>query len=124
MDFPVFNPASAAILALAEAPERNRPTPLRVPAAQGSQGSETSDKRPDGADARAAQVRDLEALRFEMQQRGLPAGPPPAFQMNLLEAESGMSQAIARIESARGQSRDAPALRPAAADAPGRPDKA
>lgn len=124
MDFPVFNPASAAILALGEAPARNRPAALRVPAAQGSQGSETSGKHPDGADARAAQARDLKALRFEMRQRGLPPGPPPAFQMNLLEAESGVSQAIARIESTRSQSRDAAALRPATPGAPGAPDKA
>ena len=67
-----------------------------------------------GQDARAAEARDIVALRREMERRDLPAGPPPSFQVSLLEVEADIQQVIARVEAARTQAREADALKVAA----------
>ena len=57
-------------------------------------------------------------------QRALPPGPPPAFEMSLLELEADLKALIARIEADRGHDRDAPAVQPAPDGSPDRPDVA
>ncbi len=94
-----------------EAPVRKSLQVSRVAEGRQTQGaSAESRQRPDQETA-AAQARDIVALRREMERRALPAGPPPAFRMNLLEAEGGIDRMLARIEAERCQQRDAPALR-------------
>ena len=75
-------------------------------------GDMTSDiGQQPGQDARAAEARDITALRREMERRELPAGPPPSFQVSLLEVETDIQQVIARVEAARTRAREADALK-------------
>lgn len=109
--------AQAAATLVTEAPaHRSAPTAIVTPGsgAQNASGERAASEHT----ARAAQARDIAELRREMEQRGLPAGPPPTFEMNLLEAEAGVSQAIARAEAAWSHARDADAVRPAPSDSP------
>lgn len=80
------------------------------PGAQAGDTTGHAGQKP-GHDARAAEARDIRALRREMERRDLPAGPPPSFQVSLLEVESDLQQVIARIEAARNQARQADALK-------------
>ena len=66
--------------------------------------------RQPAQDARAEEARDITALRREMERRDLPAGPPPSFQLSLLEVEADIQQVIARVEAARTQAREADAV--------------
>jgi hypothetical protein len=112
MEFPGFNPLNA-LASAAELPAYRMAHVGKVTPGRDAQGA-TSDNRQHAEPGRpAAEARDSAALRHEMQRRGLPAGPPPTFQMNLLEAEAGINQAIARVEAARTQSRDTAAIQPA-----------
>ena len=75
-------------------------------------GDTTADARQNQAqDARSAEARDIAALRREMERRDLPTGPPPSFQMSLLEVEADILHVIARVEAARTQAREADALK-------------
>lgn len=108
-----FSGAVAPLVTEAPA-HRSAPTAIVTPgnSAHGASGERAASQH----NARAAEARDIAKLRREMEQRGLPAGPPPTFRMNLLEAESGVSQAIARAEAAWSHARDAAAVRPTAPD--------
>lgn len=46
-----------------------------------------------------------------------PAGPPPSFEVSILDVQSDLKQAIARMETARSQARDAEAVSEKAAEA-------
>ncbi|PIE07298.1 MAG: hypothetical protein CSA74_07905 [Rhodobacterales bacterium] len=77
-----------------------------------SNGNTTGHTGAEGDNAaRTAEARDIVALRREMERRNLPAGPPPAFKMSLLEVESGIRHVLARIEAARTRTREAEALK-------------
>jgi len=81
-------------------------------------GDKAGDARTNGQqnpepEARSAEARDIAALRREMERRDLPAGPPPSFQMSLLEVESDIQHVIARVEAARTQAREAEGLKAA-----------
>jgi hypothetical protein len=115
--------AGAVAPLVTEAPaHRSAPTAIVTPGngAHGASGERAASEQ----NARAAEARDIAKLRREMEQRGLAAGPPPTFRLNLLEAESGVSQAIARAEAAWSHARDAAAVRPAAPDLSPAPDTA
>ncbi len=80
-------------------------------------GNTTGHTGADGDNAaRTAEARDIAALRREMERRNLPAGPPPAFKMSLLEVESDIRHVLARIEAARNQTREAEGLKAEAKD--------
>lgn len=113
MELPGLNPLGSLAAFAVEAPMRKLQIPVRVePSDQTRGGAADTHQRPE-QDIIADEARDVAALRREMQHRDLPAGPPPAFQISLLEAEGGLEQVLARIEATRSQERDAPALRPA-----------
>ncbi len=57
-------------------------------------------------------LRQSAELRREMERRALMPGPPPAFELNLLELDGQLKELIARIEATRAQARDAGALAP------------
>lgn len=111
MELPGLNPLGSMVANAVEAPMRKAQQISRVTASDPANGSTTSGRDHPEQGLAAAEARDIAALRREMQRRGLPAGPPPSFQITLLEAEGGLEQALARIEAARTQERDAPALR-------------
>lgn len=111
MVLPALNPLGSLAAFAVEAPMRKQQPTKQVTGANPS-GSATGDSRQHPEqETSAAAARDVAALRREVQLRGLPAGPPPAFQITLLEAEGGLQQALARLETARAQERDAPAVR-------------
>lgn len=92
--------------------------PLRKPsdvkqvqpgARPGNTAPDTGRDRDNGTEAAAA--RDIRALRREMEQRDLPAGPPPTFEVSQLEMDADIQQVIARVEAARAQAREADALK-------------
>jgi len=117
MELPGVNPLGSMAAYTAEAPMRKLQQISRVTGSDGSGKSASDSRQHPEQDSTAAEARDIAALRREMQRRGLPAGPPPAFQITLLEAEGGLQQALARLEATRTQERDAPALRVELADA-------
>jgi len=95
----------------AEMPLRKQNDVKKVkPGAKAGDTSSNTEQMP-GQEARAAEARDIAALRREMERRDLSAGPSPAFQISLLEVDTDIQQVIARVEAARGQARDADALR-------------
>ncbi len=81
--------------------------------------SETETSEKTGADARqksqiAANSQTVNALTEQRQQQekqDKPAGPPPSFEVSLLEVEQDLKQVLARMEISRGQERDAEAVR-------------
>lgn len=122
MEFAGVNPLGSMAALAVEAPLRKARSVTRIAASGHAQGASTDgQKRPD--QGRAAEARDLAALRHEIERRALPVGPSPAFKMNLLEAENGLEQVLARIEAARNHDRESPALRPSGPD-PGAPPSA
>lgn len=81
-------------------------------------------------DSQASASRDIIALRRAVAQGQRPAGPPPSFEVSLLEVESDLKQKLARMEAERSQERDSPAVQgqaeaetPPAADEPAGADK-
>ncbi len=84
-------------------------------------GDTTGDTRHETAQAaRAAEARDVTALRRERERRDLPAGPPPSFQISQLEVDADIKQIIARVEAARTRAREAEGMK-ARATPGGRP---
>lgn len=65
-------------------------------------------------DLHSAASRDIIALRRAVARGQRPAGPPPAFEVSLLEVESDLQQKLARMEAERAQARDAGAVQGAA----------
>ena len=61
-------------------------------------------------EAQANASRDIIALRRAVAQGRRPAGPPPSFEVSLLEVESDLKQKLARMEVERAQARDADAV--------------
>jgi hypothetical protein len=61
-------------------------------------------------DRQASVSRDIIALRQAVAQGQRPAGPPPSFEVSLLEVESDLKQKLARMEAERTQERDSPAV--------------
>ncbi|MEC7762794.1 MAG: hypothetical protein VX874_12890 [Pseudomonadota bacterium] len=61
-------------------------------------------------DAQASASRDIIALRRMVAQGQRPAGPPPSFEVSLLEVESDLKQKLARMEVERTQARDLSAV--------------
>ena len=124
---PVFHGGLAA-MALEIAPRKTTRLDRVEPSDRGQRAEAETWRPPDQArpEARPGSRggRDLEAIRRDMERRALPPGPPPAFEMSLLELEADLKALIARIEADRGHDRDAPAVRPAPDGAPDRPDSA
>lgn len=114
MEFAGLNPLGSMAAFAVEAPLRKAFPVTRIAASDHARGAGTDSRQRPDQESTAAEARDIAALRRKIERRALPAGPPPAFEMNLLEAEGGLDQALARIEAARSRDRDAPALRPAA----------
>jgi hypothetical protein len=97
-------------------PVQQRTPDLRpVDPGEQSTGAGTNTRQRPQQDASAAAARDIAALRQETSERDLPTGPPPAFEVSLLEMESDLKHVLARVEAARAKARDAEALRAAAA---------
>lgn len=111
MDF--SSVAQIGAKALVVGPTAPEPQPMRVqrvapkPEASGA-GNQSSaySRQNDQADA----GRDILALRQAVAQGRRSAGPPPSFEVSLLEVESDLQQKLARMESARAMDRDAEAL--------------
>lgn len=117
MELPGLNPLGTMAAATVDPPTRKIQQVERVAASDGAQGALTQGREHPDQTANTAKARDIKALREAIERRALPAGPPPTFQMNLLEAQSGVDPALARIEVNRGQMRDGPFVQPAEAQA-------
>lgn len=95
----------------AEMPLRKVPEVRQVDPGKGM-GESAADARGTPRQAEnAAAARDIDAFRREMERREKPAGPPPTFEVSLLEVNQDFRRVMARIEAARAQARDADALR-------------
>ncbi|HHC30013.1 MAG TPA: hypothetical protein ENK80_05575 [Rhodobacterales bacterium] len=113
MELPGLNPLGTMAASAATPPTRKIQQVERIAESGGAQGAITQGREHPDQAANAAKARDIKALREAIGQQALPAGPPPAFEMNLLEAQSGVDPALARIEASRGQARDAAFVQPA-----------
>lgn len=114
MGFSGLNPLGSMVTIAAEAPLHKAQQITKFAASKHARGAGAESRQRPQQDRAAAEARDIAALRREIERRALPVGPSPAFEMNLLEAEGGLDQVLARIEAARTRDRDAPALRPTA----------
>jgi len=105
----LFSPLNQAsqINSVARIPVHKPPDPNRISAAQASARSQTNPQ--DTSHNRANADLAREARKAPDPDR--PAGPPPSFDVSILEQELGFKQTIARLESARSQARDAEAVR-------------
>lgn len=117
MELSGLNPLGTMAAATVDPPTRKIQQVERVAASDGAQGALTQGREHPDQTANTAKARDIKALREAIERQALPAGPPPAFQMNLLEAQSGVDPALARIEANRGQMRNGPFVQPAEAQA-------
>ncbi|MGH1369447.1 MAG: hypothetical protein ACRBCL_12615 [Maritimibacter sp.] len=110
-------PLGSQMAIAAQTPARK---PVDVPQVEASQGSGNAGldahAQPD-QEQNAATARELVKLRAEASNGDRPAGPTPAFQVSILEVQNDLKQAIARMETARSQTRDAQAVSDKAAEA-------
>ncbi|HHC30139.1 MAG TPA: hypothetical protein ENK80_06220 [Rhodobacterales bacterium] len=113
MQLPGLNPLGTMAATVSDPPTRKTQHVERIAESDGAQGAATQGREHPEQASNVAKVRDIKALREAIGQKTLPAGPPPAFEMNLLEAQSGVDPALARFEASRGQARDAAFVRPA-----------
>ncbi|GKY87149.1 hypothetical protein [Sinisalibacter aestuarii] len=121
MEFYAFSPRLPYAAAAEPGPQRADMV-TKIAPSDDARGTGADSRNHTAPDERAAGLRAAAALRHEMERRGLPAGPPPAFRMNLLETEAGVSRVIARLEAARAQERDGKAVKlPDEAPAPAMP---
>lgn len=111
MDFmgPAPLGSQAALLALSQ--QRRTPELKSVDPGDRSDGTGNDARRRPQQDETAAVARDIVALRRETSQRDLPVGPPPTFEISLLELESDIKHVLARIEADRAKARNANAPR-------------
>lgn len=110
MELSSLAPNNIAIALAAARPERPGPDPKRVEPQQdadkaGLSGRETAQGEKSAAEAREMQMR---ASRDENR----PAGPPPSFDITLLEMERDLQRVLARLDSAHARERDGVAVRP------------
>lgn len=87
-------------------------TPPEVPVVDESRrpDQERTDTNTAGRDNDAAQAaRDLKAARKDPD---VQTGPPPTFDVTLLEVEQDLQATLARLEAARNHDRDADAVKP------------
>lgn len=103
-------PLGAQAAIAAQTPARRIADVPKVEASQGSGSAGLDAHQHPDQDKSAASARDLVKLREEAGQGTRPAGPTPSFQVSILEVQSDLKQAIARMETARSQSRDAAAV--------------
>ncbi|MAM61500.1 MAG: hypothetical protein CMH11_08430 [Maritimibacter sp.] len=88
--------------------QETRPVDVRKVQAQSATTDAGTDahERPE-QEAKAAASRDILALRRAVAQGQRPAGPPPSFEVSLLEVEGDLKQKLARMEAERTAERDA-----------------
>lgn len=70
-----------------------------------------------GGDGASPTVAEFVEMRNAAARGEKPAGPPPSFEVSILDVQSDLKQAIARMETARSQARDAQAVSEKAAEA-------
>ncbi len=110
MELSGLNPLGLAAASAVTMPLRKAPDVQKVDPGQQSNGAGTDARQRPEQDATASQARDITEIRRQMERRDLPAGPPPTFELSLLEVESDLKQVLARIEAQRAQSRDSEAV--------------
>ncbi len=97
-------------------PDLRKVQPQTATTDAGADGHE----RPE-QDVQAAASRDILALRRAVAQGRRAAGPPPSFEVSLLEVESDLQQKLARMEAERSQARDAPGVQGRSVPEPAEP---
>ncbi|HGG04381.1 MAG TPA: hypothetical protein ENK28_02895 [Aliiroseovarius sp.] len=92
----------------------NTAKPPAIPKVEASGASNKTDLQHQGqSQAQAAQnTRQSKAKDFADRDTERPTGPPPSFEVNVLEVDRDLQEAIARIEAARGQIRNADGIKP------------
>lgn len=110
MELSGLNPLGTAAVAAVTMPLRKGSDVQKVDPGQQSNGTGTDARQHPEQDATASQARDIAEIRLEMERRDLPAGPPPTFELSLLEVERDLKQVLARIEAQRATARDSEAV--------------
>jgi hypothetical protein len=111
MELSGLNPLGSAAVAAVAMPQRAGPDVQKVDPGQKSNCTGTDARQHPEQDATASQARDINEIRQEMEKRNLPAGPPPTFELSLLEVERDLKQVLARIEAERATARDTEAVK-------------
>ncbi len=114
---PFGSPANPA----ARMPSQTAPSvpPVTESDASGKPGADT--RQTGHQTDNAAAARDIRAQHQRRVDPDLPTGPPPAFEISLLEVERDLQQVIARLEAARTRSLDAEGVRVRDTPQPDRP---
>ena len=92
------------------APETRVTAVTQVQKQSGSSGAGTDAHDTPEQDQHSATSRDLLALRRAVEDGNRPAGPPPSFDVSILEMDRDLKQILARMEVDRAKSRDHDAI--------------
>ena len=111
MDFTGPAPLGSQAVLMALPAQRRAPDVKAIDPGRQTGGAGTDARERPEQDQTAAAARDITALRAATAERDLPVGPPPSFEVSLLEMDRDLKHLIARIEAARAQVRDADALK-------------
>lgn len=114
-----FSPLNQALLASGAARMSvfKPPDPGRINGSNETTRTETNphDTGHNATNANQKQIADRLADTEKLVDIERPAGPPPSFEVSLLEQELDSKRAMARLEVTHNQARDAEAVRPAPA---------
>lgn len=99
--------------------EQAQPDPTQIVTARdGADGARLdTHAEAESQDDKAAVNRQLAALRRAVARGDQPAGPPPTFEVSLLEVEQDLQNKLARMESEHAQEQNAQSVAPPAPDA-------
>ena len=113
MDLSGAAPIGARWALPAMAPETRVTAVTQVQEQSGSSGAGTDAHDTPEQDLHTASSRDLLALRRAVEDGKRPAGPPPSFDVSILEMDRDLKQILARMEADRAKSRDHDAIQTA-----------
>lgn len=108
----VVHTTNAARLAVFKPPDPARVTPGEGTARAQADADRTSRNDANSALMRGTRSNDRPAADTLQDVSNRPAGPPPAFEISLLEQALDLKRTMARLEARRRQAEDARAVRP------------
>lgn len=114
MDISAPSPISAQATLAAHAPVREPPAVAQVDPSPASDGTrmDSNTANGEGRSDLAQDARQRLAHQERLEDPKTPTGPPPTFQITLLEVEQDLHNILARLEMARSKERDADGVRP------------
>lgn len=112
MDFSGLAQVGAQATYAARAPVHKPPEVMRIDKSDASSKSGADPRQASQNEANSADAQRILSRLTMVSDMEKPAGPPPSFEISLLEMEQSLHNTLARMEVSRGQERDAAGIRP------------